>query len=155
MLFWGIIILVILVQIIILMYGKITDLQDKNAVLQREKDFLSSGATPCSSVTETLENLKKEISSAFPPLQDYLASAFSWMSQEAVNNQVAILSASKQKNVPIQAVLCALLFFQVSEQLKFKVPISDPAEMKKLHKYLFDKLSAYHYFTYEPAARNQ
>lgn len=147
--------MVILVQIIFLMYGKITDLQDKNSVLQREKEFLSSGAFACSHIPETLEGLKKEVFSTFPLLRDYLNSVFSWMFQEAAINPKSILSASEEKKVPVRAVLCALLFFQVSEQLKFKEPILDLAEIKKLHKYLLDKLSAYRYFTDEPSARDK
>lgn len=107
------------------------ELTNKNKVLQGEIENL---------------NLEKEIFPAFPSLQGYLSSLFSWLSQEISRNPDTIFSAARQKNVPVKAVLCALLFFQVSEQIRYEESKEDVSEIEKFRQYLLDKLSAYKYF---------
>ena len=116
------------------------ELTNKNKVLQGEIENL---------------NLEKEIFPVFPSLQGYLASLFSWLSQEISRNPDTIFSAARQKNVPVKAVLCALLFFQISEQMKAPESVADVAEVERLHQYLQDKLSQYLYLSAEPSEKGE
>lgn len=101
------------------------------------------------------KEVEGEILSEFPLLKDYLDTVFPWLSQEVSNKQAIILSASQHNKVPPQAVIYALLSAQISEQLNLKKPIADVTEMKRLHFYLLEKLSAWNYFPQEVSVRKQ
>lgn len=113
--------------------------------LERENEELNTKNQVLEGEIENL-NLEKEICSAFPSLHGYLPSLFHWLSKEISKNPKTIFSAARQKNVPVKAVLCALLFFQVSEQIRYEESKEDVSEIEKFRQYLLDKLSAYKYF---------
>ena len=165
MLFWGIIILVILVQIIILMYGKITDLQDKNAVLQREKEILLKRQPRHSNIVpERLKinyspMIEKEIRTKFPELSDYLDNLFTWFHKEVSENP-HFAEGSDLQGIKNVSAKWALLFFQISEQLKYSYGGSEKSEWleKELQKmyplwdFLLNRLTEYNYYTMEEAS---
>lgn len=122
--------------------------------LERENEELNTKNQVLTGKIENL-NLEKEICSAFPSLHGYLSSLFNWLSKEISQNPETIFSAARQKNVPVKAVLCALLFFQISEQMKVPESVADVAEVEQLHQYLHDKLFQYKYFAKEPSDKGK
>ena len=165
MLFWGIFILVILVQVIILMYGKITDLQNKNEVLQREKEILLErqprhpNIVPEQPKINYSPMIEKEIRTKFPELSDYLNNLFSWFHKELSENPL-FADDSDLEGIEKISAKWALLFFQISEQLKYGYGVSDKSEwlekelqeMYRLWNFLLNRLTKYNYYTMEEAA---
>lgn len=102
-----------------------------------------------------ISNIERELWEMFPALKSYFEGSFYWLSQEIYHNPDTLFSAARQKNVPVKAVLCALLFFQISEQMKVPESVADVAEVEQLHQYLQNKLSQYQYFATEPSDKGK
>lgn len=102
----------------------------------------------------TAQDIEKELRERYPGLQEFFNGVFPWLYSILENENKKISQVITKKEKPVAAAIYALLFFQVTEQLKQDTntppvifghtPIA-VIERRNLWKFLFDKVEMYHY----------
>ena len=102
----------------------------------------------------TAQDIEKELRERYPGLQEFFNGVFSWLYSILENENKKISQVITKKEKPVAAAIYALLFFQVTEQLKQDTntppvifghtPIA-VIERRNLWKFLFDKVEMCHY----------
>lgn len=107
-------------------------------------------------MTLPYKEIEKELREKYNLLSHYFDDVFPWFRKEVKKKHDDINAVAQQKNVPPPAVLYAILFFQVTEQLKFGDWYVHRGRLNMrgfdlyaLWKYLADKLEHYQYFPAE------
>lgn len=102
------------------------------------------------------KEIEKELREKYNLLSHYFDDVFPWFRKEVKEKYDSINSVARKKHVPQVAVLYAILFFQVTEQLKFGDWYVHRGRLNMrgfdlyaLWKYLADKLEHYQYFPAE------
>lgn len=112
-------------------------------------------------IKTTARDIEKELRGRYPGLQEFFNSVFSWLYSTLENENKKISQVIEKKEKPVAAAIYALLFFQVTEQIKQDdnmpptifghTPIA-VIERRNLWQFLFDKVKIYNYIPAEDMA---
>lgn len=111
-----------------------------------------------------INQIEKELRGKFPNIQDYLNLVFKWLYDVEKYDKEQITEAARIKNLPEKSIIYVMLFYQVSEQLKYKsdwkysicgLPNEEEADKRHLWHFLFDKVKQFNYFPKDEMERWQ